>query len=100
MDLVDLQKNTADGLHLANLGGSWLALVAGFSGFYVQDEVVHFANHLPAELDRLTYRMKIAESVLEIDLTADNLDVTVISGPIPTYGVSVNGELISLVKVS
>ncbi|WP_395409065.1 glycoside hydrolase family 65 protein [Levilactobacillus parabrevis] len=100
MDLVNLQKNTADGLHLANLGGSWLALVAGFSGFYVQDEVVHFANHLPAELSRLTYRMKIAESVLEIDLTADNLDVTVISGPIPTYGVSVNGELISLVKVS
>lgn len=100
MDLVNLQKNTADGLHLANLGGSWLALVAGFSGFYVQDEVVHFANHLPTELDRLTYRMKIAESVLEIDLTADKLDVTVISGPIPTYGVSVNGELISLVKVS
>ncbi|WP_239064465.1 glycoside hydrolase family 65 protein [Levilactobacillus sp. 244-2] len=100
MDLVNLQKNTADGLHLANLGGSWLALVAGFSGFYVQDEVVHFANHLPKEIHRLTYRMKIAASVLEIDLTATATNVTVISGPIPTYGVSVNGHLISLEKVS
>ncbi|WP_203640495.1 glycoside hydrolase family 65 protein [Levilactobacillus andaensis] len=100
MDLVNLQKNTADGLHLANLGGSWLALVAGFSGFYVQDEVVHFANHLPKEISRLTYRMKIAASVLEIDLSADKTSVSVISGPIPTYGVSVNGERISLVKSS
>ncbi|WP_125547212.1 glycoside hydrolase family 65 protein [Levilactobacillus lindianensis] len=100
MDLVNLQGNTADGLHLANLGGSWLALVAGFSGFYVQDEVVHFTNHLPKNLQRLTYRMKIAESVLEIDLTATTTNVTVISGPIPTYGVSVNGKLISLEKVS
>jgi len=99
MDLVNLQKNTADGLHLANLGGSWLALVAGFSGFYVQDEVVHFTNHLPREIHRLTYRMKIAASVLEIDLTATATNVTVISGPIPTYGVSVNGHLISLEKV-
>ncbi|WP_143462177.1 glycoside hydrolase family 65 protein [Levilactobacillus enshiensis] len=98
MDLVNLQKNTADGLHLANLGGSWLALVAGFSGFYVQDEVVHFTNHLPKEISRLTYRMKIAASVLEIDMSADQTSVTVISGPIPTYGVSVNGERISLVK--
>jgi len=99
MDLVNLQKNTADGLHLANLGGSWLALVAGFSGFYVQDEVVHFNNHLPKEITKLTYRMKIAASVLEIELTANDTNVTVISGPIPTYGVSVDGELISLVKV-
>ncbi|MFC6274100.1 glycoside hydrolase family 65 protein [Levilactobacillus tangyuanensis] len=100
MDLVNLQKNTADGLHLANLGGSWLALVAGFSGFYVQDEVVHFNNHLPQEISELTYRMKIAESVLEISLTTTTTNVTVISGPIPTYGVSVNGEMISLEKVS
>ncbi|MCZ2118979.1 glycoside hydrolase family 65 protein [Levilactobacillus brevis] len=98
MDLVNLQKNTADGLHLANLGGSWLALVAGFSEFYVQDEVVHFTNHLPSELTQLTYRMKIAESVLEIKLTATETTVVVISGPIPTYGVSVNGQLISLAK--
>lgn len=96
MDLVNLQKNTADGLHLANLGGSWLALVAGFSGFYVQDEVVHFYNRLPTEIERLTYRIKIAASVLEIDLTATTLNVVVISGPIPTYGVSVNGKLITL----
>ncbi|MCF7522601.1 hypothetical protein L3X07_02870 [Levilactobacillus brevis] len=42
--------------------------------------------------------MKIAESVLEIKLTATETTVVVISGPIPTYGVSVNGQLISLAK--
>ena len=33
IDLLDLQKNSRDGLHMASLAGAWLALVAGFGGF-------------------------------------------------------------------
>ena len=29
LDLYDLEHNTADGLHIASLAGSWIALVAG-----------------------------------------------------------------------
>ena len=32
MDLDDLEHNTRDGLHIASLAGSWIALVAGFGG--------------------------------------------------------------------
>ncbi|WP_225423568.1 glycoside hydrolase family 65 protein [Levilactobacillus suantsaii] len=94
MDLVNLQKNTADGLHLANLGGSWLALVSGFSGFYLADGVAHVANHLPAELNQLTYRLRVGDSILEIVLNAQETQVTLIEGP--TIRVDVNGSLQTL----
>ncbi|GDY48350.1 glycosyl hydrolase [Streptomyces antimycoticus] len=32
MDLKDLEHNTRDGLHIASLAGTWIALVAGFGG--------------------------------------------------------------------
>ena len=32
MDLHDLEHNTRDGLHIASLAGTWIALVAGFGG--------------------------------------------------------------------
>ena len=32
MDLTDLQKNVVDGIHGANMGGSWLSLIYGFAG--------------------------------------------------------------------
>src|SRR6185312_11628898 len=32
VDLRDLKQNTRDGLHMASLAGTWLALVAGFGG--------------------------------------------------------------------
>ncbi len=32
VDLHDLRGKTADGLHIASLGGAWLALVAGYGG--------------------------------------------------------------------
>jgi len=90
MDLVNLQQNTADGLHLANLGGSWLALVAGFSGFYVDRGVVHVSNHLPSELTALTYRITVGKSVLQVRLTANDTRLKLISGP--TVRVNVDGQ--------
>ena len=32
VDLADAHGNTADGIHIASCGGTWLALVAGFGG--------------------------------------------------------------------
>ena len=32
VDLLDTHGNTADGIHIASCGGTWLALVAGFGG--------------------------------------------------------------------
>jgi alpha,alpha-trehalose phosphorylase len=63
MDLGDLEHNTQDGLHLASLAGSWLALVAGFGGMRnywkpgCETGSLRFAPRLPSALRRLSFRL-------------------------------------------
>ena len=65
IDLDDLEHNTRDGLHIASLAGSWLALVAGLGGMRNNGEPVNgpgtgllsFAPHLPAAITRLSFRL-------------------------------------------
>ncbi|WP_318764756.1 glycoside hydrolase family 65 protein [Lactiplantibacillus carotarum] len=80
MDLIDLQGNAQDGLHEANLGGSWLGLTYGFSGLFVKNEHLHVSNHLPAQLQYLNYRLRFHGRVLEVQLTQESVRVVLISG--------------------
>ena len=50
VDLLDLHGNTADGIHIASCGGTWLALVAGFGGLRDSDGEVRFAPRLPGRV--------------------------------------------------
>lgn len=80
MDLVDLQGNAKDGLHEANLGGSWLGLTYGFAGMYVAAGKLHITNHLPQEINQLSYRLRFRGRVLEVQLTQGSTQVQVVSG--------------------
>ncbi|NEE02799.1 glycoside hydrolase family 65 protein [Phytoactinopolyspora halotolerans] len=56
-DLHDTHANTRDGVHLAALAGSWLALVAGFGGMRDHNGVLAFAPRLPSKIDRLDFSL-------------------------------------------
>jgi alpha,alpha-trehalose phosphorylase len=68
MDLHDLEHNTRDGLHIASLAGSWLALVAGFGGFRDHDGALTFAPRLPPGLDRLAFRICVATGRVHVEV--------------------------------
>jgi len=55
MDLADVEHNTRDGLHIASLAGSWIALVQGFGGLRQRDDGVALAPRLPPALTRLAF---------------------------------------------
>ncbi len=81
MDLVDLQGNTEDGLHLSNLGGSWLALTAGFAGMTFEEGKFHLINHLPKEWKALNFRIRLRDNLFFISLTRLGIDVELLEGP-------------------
>jgi alpha,alpha-trehalose phosphorylase len=68
MDLHDLEHNTRDGLHIASLAGSWLALVAGFGGFRDHDGALSFAPRLPPGLGRLAFRIGVATGRVHVEV--------------------------------
>jgi len=47
MDLDDFEHDTRDGLDIAALAGSWIALVAGLGGNAAARDTLHFAPRLP-----------------------------------------------------
>ncbi len=56
-DLLNLKSNSSSGLHVASLGGTWLALVAGFGGMRDHAGELHFSPRLPDVLTRMRFRI-------------------------------------------
>jgi alpha,alpha-trehalose phosphorylase len=80
VDLLDLHGNTADGIHIASCGGTWLALVAGFGGLRDADGDVRFSPRLPAEWERLCFRVQVRGQLIEVDMTAAETTYRLIDG--------------------
>lgn len=98
MDLDDLQGNTEDGLHLANLGGSWLSVIYGFAGVQITSEGLIVENHLPDEWEELKFSLNFSGRILQIKLTHDGDEIHLLEGdPIV---VALNGEKINIIKTT
>ncbi|WP_053711205.1 glycoside hydrolase family 65 protein [Streptomyces sp. NRRL B-3648] len=74
MDLGDLEHNTRDGLHIASLAGTWIALVAGFGGLrrYIggdgRPDRLAFAPRLPEALSRVAFSVLVRGRRLKVDI--------------------------------
>jgi alpha,alpha-trehalose phosphorylase len=80
MDLGDLEHNTRDGLHVAALAGTWIALVAGFAGLRERGGTLAFSPRLPAGITRLVITLSIGQSRLCIEITPDTTTYRIIKG--------------------
>jgi alpha,alpha-trehalose phosphorylase len=69
VDLHDLQRNTFDGLHMASLAGTWLALVMGFGGMRDLGDSLTFAPRLPDALTRLAFAIRHRGRCLHVEVT-------------------------------
>ena len=80
VDLYDTHGNTADGIHIASCGGTWLALVAGFGGLRDHDGEPRFAPQLPATWTRLRFQVQLRGQRLEVDMTHGGTNYTLLEG--------------------
>lgn len=80
MDLDDVQGNTIDGIHAANLGGMWLGLVKGFGGVTIQDKELHISPVLPDKWQSLTFCIKYQSRVIRVFVSHKEVRVTLVSG--------------------
>ncbi|MFB7597421.1 glycoside hydrolase family 65 protein [Streptomyces sp. NPDC056160] len=81
MDLEDLEHNTRDGLHIASLAGTWMALVAGFGGTRRARDTLEFAPRLPERFSRLAFSMLFRDRRLRVEFTQETATYTLLSGP-------------------
>ena len=66
LDLLDLHQNTKDGIHTANMGGNYMAIVYGFGGFRLKENGIHFAPILPKKWTGYRFRISHRDSRIMI----------------------------------
>ncbi|MEZ0382361.1 glycoside hydrolase family 65 protein [Mycobacterium sp. pW045] len=81
VDLRDLHDNTREGLHLAALAGTWLALVAGFGGLRDDQGVLALNPALPEGISRLRFRLRWRGFRVTVTATDDEVSYTLRDGP-------------------
>lgn len=75
-DLANTQGNTADGLHLAAMGGSWITFAWGMMGLTVNDEAASLQPYLPTGWTECEFKLRYRDTVYAIKVTATALTVT------------------------
>ena len=80
-DLGDLHHNTGDGVHIASAGGVWNALVYGFGGLRDYRGRISIDPRLPQGWTALRFGFRLRGSRVHLELTHDELVLTLIEGP-------------------
>jgi alpha,alpha-trehalose phosphorylase len=80
MDLADFEHNTRDGLHLAALAGTWIALVSGFGGFRDLHGTFCFSPRLPEGLTGLTFSLILRGRRLRVQVSGATATYSLLDG--------------------
>lgn len=75
LDLDNLHHNTKDGLHIANLGGAYLAVVYGFAGLRIKRDGVHLWPQLPVEWDDYSFSIMYHQIKVDITITRGSVHI-------------------------
>ncbi len=68
MDLDDLEHNTRDGVHIASLAGTYVALLSGFAGARYESGGTRFAPRLPDGMARLAFTILLRGRRLRVEI--------------------------------
>ena len=80
MDIDDFKHNTADGLHMACLGGVWMTAVNGFLGMRHYKDGVLFQPHIPAAWESYQLKFAYRNAVMEICVNHEKTVFALIQG--------------------
>ena len=89
MDLKDLHGNTRDGIHTANMGGVYMAIVYGFGGLRIKEDGLHLAPALPRPWEGYAFKLRKEDSLLQVSVRREKAELTLLSGtakPVFLYG--------------
>ena len=80
LDLADSHGNTTDGVHIANAGGVWAAIVYGFAGMVDRDGTLSFTPRLPEHWNSTSFRLLWHGETLKVTVDRTGCLIEVESG--------------------
>ncbi len=89
LDLFNTHKNTKDGIHTANMGGAYMAIIYGFAGLRIKESGISFAPRIPGKWDSYKFILQYEDSRILVEISKDNNTFTLLDGSskvIKVYG--------------
>jgi alpha,alpha-trehalose phosphorylase len=80
VDLADLGGNVKDGVHIASIGGTWLALVYGVAGFRDDGERLRFRPQVPERDIQVRLRLTVRSRLLEVTISREGTRYELLEG--------------------
>ncbi len=80
LDLFDTHQNTKDGIHTANMGGNYMAIVYGFCGLRIKEKGIFFNPWIPDKWEMYKFKIQFEESLIQIEVRKDKSIFTLLSG--------------------
>lgn len=80
MDLADIGGNVRDGVHVASIGGTWMAVTYGLAGMRDHGGILSFDPRLPIQWESIRFPLTIRGSELEVMLFHDQAIYTLRKG--------------------
>ncbi len=81
MDLDDRHGNVKDGVHIANMAGTWMCLVNGFARMRVYGDVLSLNPYLPKGWEEYTFRLNYRGRLLSVTVNRAGTTYTLLQGP-------------------
>ena len=69
LDLLNLYNNTEDGIHTANMAGTFLTIVYGFGGFRLKEQGISFDPMLPSKWNAYDFKILYENSRIKVYVT-------------------------------
>ncbi|WP_070120141.1 glycoside hydrolase family 65 protein [Bacillus marinisedimentorum] len=98
LDLDNTHGNTKDGLHMANMGGTWMSIVYGFAGLRLTESGLSLAPALPEEWQHYRFRLQYRSRTVEVDVNRERVSLRLVDGR--KLEMKLYGEKVALEKNS
>jgi alpha,alpha-trehalose phosphorylase len=80
LDLFNTHKNTKDGIHTANMGGNFMAIVYGFAGLRIKESGIYFAPAIPKQWEKYCFQINYEDSQIKVEVDAKESIYTLVKG--------------------
>lgn len=94
LDLDNINNDTADGLHITSMAGSWLSIVQGFAGMRTINGTLSFAPQLPDGWEGYGFKIVYRGRLISVCVDLDGTTLELLEGD--AIDVTLNDELVTL----
>ncbi|MHA6533950.1 glycoside hydrolase family 65 protein [Paenibacillus sp. BAC0078] len=94
LDLDNTHGNTKDGLHMANMGGTWMAIVFGFAGTRLKESGLSLSPVIPAGWTKYAFRLTFRGRLIAVTIGGKEVELELLEGDALTL--TLHGQPIEL----